>query len=191
MEQLAEELFAAQGYRGTSIHLIAARAQCSVGHLYNLYGSKLGLYRALMDVKLKSLAQLVQAAARDRVSGEEGLRSLLLRCLAFFENNTAFFRIYSDETGPRVWPSHAPTKEHQDVHRAILEQVAVYIRQAQEEGWIRAEVDPRVAAISILGMAKAHVTEWVLAGSTGSLVERGDRIWDLFWVGLGARRRTE
>jgi AcrR family transcriptional regulator len=58
----ARKEFASSGYNGTSADRIAARAGCTKGALYNHFGSKEGLFLALMEEQL--------AARIDQARGE-------------------------------------------------------------------------------------------------------------------------
>jgi TetR/AcrR family transcriptional regulator, fatty acid metabolism regulator protein len=185
VEREAERLFAVRGYRGTSIHLVAARCRCSVGHLYNLYGSKLDLYRALLETKMDRLGGVVESCLRADATSVERMAMLLDEVLRFFEANSAFFRIYAMETGVRLWRSNLPFVEHIGRwHADLLERVAGLVREGQAVGELRAGIDPILAAVSLIGMVKGHTTEWVLQGEEGSLVVRSRGILELCLRGL-------
>jgi AcrR family transcriptional regulator len=191
VRRVAEGLFAARGYRGTSIHLVAERAHCSVGQVYNLYENKRDLYLAILRFKMDSLRALVIQTMREEAAPREGLRLLLGRVLEFFQKNTAFFRIYADETGPGLGLSrdlHAHRSD--DWHSQTQEQLVSLIRQGQETGDFRADVAAHAMAVTLIGVTKAHVTEWVCAGGRDRLSDRAGVIWDLLLAGIGKRKDT-
>lgn len=188
IQRVAEELFANQGYRGTSIHLVAARAGCSVGHLYNLYENKLGLYRAIVEAKIQALAGLTDCALARDVPADQRLDWLLRQVLEFFEKNTSFFGIYMAETGPRLWQGNRPFTDRVSKWRGDgLEQVAQIIRQGQSSGCFRPEADARAAAVSLLGVVKAHVIDWIWTDAEGSLTDRAEVILDILTMGIGRK----
>jgi len=189
VERVAEALFADRGYRGTSIHLVAARSHCSVGHLYNLYGNKLGLYSALLEAKMDKLRDVVDQALAADAPARRRLSELVVMVLRFFEENSAFFRIYATETGIRLWRSNLPFIDRiGEWHDQVLARITALVQEGQEKGEFRTGIDPRLVAVSLIGMAKGHTTEWVLEGEEGSLLDRADGILNLSLDGLCIRR---
>jgi AcrR family transcriptional regulator len=85
--ELAEELFSERGYPGTSMAELARRAGVTKPVVYELFGSKEGLYRACVERSAARLAEVVVAA----VQGEEGpaakLRAGGLAFLRFAERH--------------------------------------------------------------------------------------------------------
>jgi AcrR family transcriptional regulator len=65
-------VFGEQGYDGTSIAEIGARAQIAKSVLYHYFGSKAGLYRTILEEDGKALLDAVAAAVPP--VGAEGLR---------------------------------------------------------------------------------------------------------------------
>ena len=70
--QVAEELFAHNGYRGTSVDDIAAAADISRSSLFWHFGSKEGLLRAVIETNLASWVRTISGAG----DGRRGLRAL-------------------------------------------------------------------------------------------------------------------
>ena len=185
VQRVAEQLFAARGYQETSIHVVAARSQCSVGHLYNLYGNKLGLYRAILETKMVQLRLGAEQAVAPPTPVRHRLGELLRSVLGYFEENSAFFRIYAIESGTRIPRSNSPRAAcFELLHDDPFGLVTRLLREGQDSGELRAEFDARLAAISLVGMIKEHATEWVLQREKGSLEARGKDILDLLLQGL-------
>lgn len=61
IEAVAHVLLEHQGYSGTSMQAIAKQAQASMQTLYNWYGDKLGLYRALVTRNAAEVRGLLEA----------------------------------------------------------------------------------------------------------------------------------
>ncbi|QFU76235.1 TetR/AcrR family transcriptional regulator [Halioglobus maricola] len=67
---VAEDLFARQGYEGTSLRQIAAGAGIQEPGLYNHFGSKQGLYESVLFRALNPMAE----AMSDQLNNAHGLR---------------------------------------------------------------------------------------------------------------------
>ena len=62
--ELAEKLFSERGYPGSSMDELARRAGVTKPVVYELFGSKDGLFRACLERSAERLAALVAAAVR-------------------------------------------------------------------------------------------------------------------------------
>lgn len=189
VERVAEHLFAARGYRGASMHLVAARAGCSVGHLYNLHGNKLGLYRAILESKMDELGGVVERAVEAEGTTRMRLERVLGQVLRFFQKNSAFFRIYAVETEASLRIGmHSLVERTAHRHASLLQKVADLVQEGQERGELRGGIDPTLVAISLIGMVKGHTNEWLLRGRAGSLLDQAAGILDLSFNGLLCRQ---
>ncbi|MEO0911695.1 MAG: TetR/AcrR family transcriptional regulator C-terminal domain-containing protein [Pseudomonadota bacterium] len=78
-EAIAEAAYALleeKGYTGTSMLAIARRARASNETLYNWYGDKLGLFRALVTRNTEAIKTALETAAKPGASTAETLASL-------------------------------------------------------------------------------------------------------------------
>jgi AcrR family transcriptional regulator len=80
LADLAEQLFAERGYAGASMDELARRAGVTKPVIYDLFGSKEGLYRACVERSAEHLRNAVFEAAQGEGEMEERLRA---GCLAF------------------------------------------------------------------------------------------------------------
>ena len=62
--ELAEELFAERGYAGTSMDELCRRAGVTKPVVYELFGSKDGLFRACLEGSASALAEVITDAVR-------------------------------------------------------------------------------------------------------------------------------
>lgn len=185
--RLAEAIFSRQGYRGTTIRAVAARARCSVGQIYKLYPSKLELYRALFLAKTEEINRRVEEVTKTHRGAIGNLREQMRTALAFFQEHRAFFRIYNLEVGSRLVQGKSPmanriSRFHEEAHRRVV----LVLQEGQREGTIRADLELETTAISLVAMVMGHAEEWTLKGSRDSLVDRVDPIFDLICRGLQA-----
>jgi AcrR family transcriptional regulator len=83
---LAEELFAERGYTGASMDELCRRAGVTKPVVYELFGSKDGLFRACLEASAAALAETVTAAVRAEDEPDAKLRA----------GGTAFLRFAAD-----------------------------------------------------------------------------------------------
>ena len=189
VEHLAEEIFAKRGYRGATIREVAVKAGCSVGQIYKLYPNKLELYRAIIDSKTGLLGSMAQQTLDSAASPEERLRRMVYLLLGFFQEHVTMFRILALETGPLLVRGNRHFLDRVDQWREqILDRTTETIRQGQQDGAFRPELDAQLTAVSFFSLLKGHTGEWVLR-MDGMLVDRADAILDLFFAGVRRGRR--
>src|SRR3954454_16227206 len=93
--ELAEHLFAEHGYGGASMDELARRAGVTKPVIYELFGSKDGLFEACLEGLAVRLAESIAAAARAEGDPEGRLRAGGLAFLRFAaENRVAYELLY-------------------------------------------------------------------------------------------------
>jgi AcrR family transcriptional regulator len=81
--ELAEELFSERGYQGASMDELARRAGVTKPVVYELFGSKDGLFRACLERSAERLATRIADAVRAETDPEARLRAGGLAFLRF------------------------------------------------------------------------------------------------------------
>ena len=85
--ELAEGLFTERGYQGASMDELARRAGVTKPVVYELFGSKDGLFRACLERSAERLATLVAEAVRAESEPEARVRAGGLAFLRFASDN--------------------------------------------------------------------------------------------------------
>jgi AcrR family transcriptional regulator len=85
--ELAEELFSERGYQGSSMDELARRAGVTKPVVYELFGSKDGLFRACLERSAARLATVVAEAVRAESEPEARVRAGGLAFLRFAADN--------------------------------------------------------------------------------------------------------
>lgn len=133
--------FAAHGYAGTRVDRIARRARVNKRMLYHYFGSKDGLFRAVLGRKLGERAAWITATPDDPAE-----------TLPYW-----FGLVYSEPEWIRLleWEalemgSGAVSRETERRHR--LQQAVELLRDRQARGHLRSDVDPRHLLLAMMGL---------------------------------------
>jgi len=164
---VATELFARQGYNGTTTRQIAAEAQVNEAIIFRLFESKEELYWAILERKSESRAYrqtltrhldgphdelskfsaIAEEILRRREEDPDLTRLLLFSSLENHKLSGKFFETYAAE---------------------YYETLAGYIRMRIKQGKFK-PVDPMIAARTFVGMVTYHSLVRVLFGRIAHL----------------------
>lgn len=152
--EAATTLFAAQGYEATSVQQVAEAAGVARATPSYFFGSKEGLWRAVLDAQNQAAIKVApEALARlsEHASAEAQVRALVDVYFEFLTAHPHFFRLVQ-------WSElqHNPTINALPSHwEAIERAVAAVAGVLTTTG--RADQDPKQLFMSILGMCNAHL----------------------------------
>lgn len=153
---IARDIFLRDGYAGASMSEISAQVGGSKGTLYAYFASKSDLFRAMLeDFLARHEAEVSGTIAGGGAPGEV-LRAFSERFLEVLlrSENLALMRLVYAEAGrfPEVGQAFY------DSGPANAEQhLAVYIRGAVEEGYLRADTDPVLAARQMILLSQGWI----------------------------------
>ena len=162
----AEHLIARHGYEGASLRDIGVRVGVSNATVLHHFGSKLALYRALLDRFALGLRGLVDSVAADpNEDAPAALVRFLDRFIAWTRENQNYCHIAFREFMDRV-----ALESHVDVHleAGILQRLAEIVRRGQGDGSFRMDVDVEALVVQMITTVwAAEVSSatfgWILA----------------------------
>ena len=171
--ELAEELFAERGYAGASMDELARRAGVTKPVVYELFGSKDGLFGACVDRSIERLAAEIAAAVRAETEPEARLRA----------GGIAFLRFAADN---RVaWDLMSMGGRFAEKARAVRSSQAELIRELMAE--MAAEgTDPRELEVAAHAVNAAYegVAHWMWEHPDVPIEQIADWVVDLLLPGL-------
>jgi AcrR family transcriptional regulator len=91
--EAAEEVFAERGFHTARIHDVAERARMAVGTIYNHFGQKEDVLRALIEERTADMLHTVSPAPSDPARFEDRLAVRLERLLAYVAKHKNFFSL--------------------------------------------------------------------------------------------------
>jgi AcrR family transcriptional regulator len=171
--ELAEALFAERGYAGASMDELARRAGVTKPVVYELFGSKDGLFAACVDRSIDRLAADISTAVRAQDDPEERLRAGGLAFIRFAAANRV------------AWDLMSMGGSFEQKARAVRSSQAELIRELMAE-MARDDVDQRELEVAAHAVNAAYegVAHWMWAHPDVPIEQIADWIADLLIPGL-------
>lgn len=133
--------FAAHGFAGARLARIAEAARANKERIYHYFGNK----EALFDATLRQTANRIEDA---EPFDAEDIASYVTAMLEFHRRNPELIRLLLAEADHRKRRG-LPHGKHRAKHYALRVRA---IRQAQRDGLIAADVDPRILLYLVLAL---------------------------------------
>ncbi|ULG70471.1 TetR/AcrR family transcriptional regulator [Marinobacterium sediminicola] len=187
----AREVFLEQGYDNASINDIMCRAGGSLSTLYRLFGSKLGLFEAMMmqtSNRVFAAFEAVECAAKRGDSPEQALKRyghlLLERVLS--PEAIGLYRLVSMDCSSER--EHIQSLFYAQGPKRINEKLSAYLQRQVEQGIMNIR-DTETAAFQFMEMVKGNFQLRALMGVSISKEEQDravDQAIELFLYGAMA-----
>ena len=176
-------VFAERGFELTSMDEVASRAGITKPIVYEHFGSKEGLYAAVVEREMDELVSAVSEALSTGTSRErwEGAVAVFL---TYVENEPAGFEVLTRE---------APLGVGRRGLTRVIDQLAERVGEAFNAGFRQAGYSPRLAPIyanSLLGMVTQVAVWWAEGGRGQSRDHVMRHVAALGWMGLRHLPRT-
>ena len=146
--------FAAHGVQGARVQAITDRAGVAAGTLYAHFKDKDTLFEELVQsgaqLVIENFRRLRESEATQEARDLRGIESVV----AFAEYYAGMFRLLLSRGS-----ADGVAREAMD---AVVENRASVLREGQEEGWVRPDLNPELAARAEVGAAY-HLIDWWLA----------------------------
>ena len=170
---LAEELFAERGYGGASMEELARRAGVTKPVVYELFGSKEGLFTACVDRTIERLASDISAAVRAETDPETRLRAGGLAFIRFAAGNRVTWELMS-MGGKFAEKARAVRSSQAELVRGLMAEMAT-------EG-----TDPRELEVAAHAVNAAYegVAHWMWDHPDVPIEQIADWIADVLMPGL-------
>jgi AcrR family transcriptional regulator len=171
--ELGEQLFAERGYGGTSMEELASRAGVTKPMVYELFGSKDGVFRACVDRAVGQMARSVAEAVRAEAEPEARVRAGGLAFLRFAADNRVAWDLMS--MGGQF------AQQAVDIRRGQAELIHELMLELAPEGVDERELEAAAWAVTAAYEGLAH---WMWEHPDVAAEEAGDWIVALLMPGL-------
>ncbi len=151
----AIRLFAHHGYGSTSMREVAEASGVTKPTLYYHFGSKEGLFRAIIEGRIEAFAAMVRATVTGDDPVVERLEQFLEAYLlgALEDIDTLRFMLTCSLPNPETPPNCRVIGRHLQ----NLEPLAELIREGIEAGELRSDLDVMGAVAALVGAANLHL----------------------------------
>jgi TetR/AcrR family transcriptional regulator, fatty acid metabolism regulator protein len=153
----AVRVFAAQGFEASRVGDVAREAGVAYGLVYHYFGSKDAVLEAVFREQWGRLLAAVALAEETGETAPEQLELVVKIVLRAWRDDPDLVRLLVRE----ITRSQHIQDELDEIGQAFasLERI---VRRGQEEGTLRPDLDPRVAAFMLYGAMEEVLTGWVL-----------------------------
>jgi TetR/AcrR family transcriptional regulator len=148
----AREAFAEKGLEGARVDDIAKRAGTNKQLLYHYFGSKDGLYSAVLEAVYQEIRDQEASLALSALPAEEAMRKLVEFSFDYLYKSPDFVRILADENaqyGRHLTSSSSVV----GINQPIIEMIRVTLERGIVDGVFRRGLDPLHVYLSIAGMS--------------------------------------
>ncbi len=180
----AAQIFAEQGYPGTTIAQIAKAAGVSEGSIYEHFNGKEDLFLAISTEKLSEVLPLIE----DHLFGVKGALNQLRKFIWVYVRHMMENRPYA-----RVALLHLKTSKtfmetaaYREVQR-FYGKITEIIEAGQKGGEIKPEINPHSARALVIGSVEHLVIRWLLKDCSYDLMAYLEEVYDLMEDALKAK----
>lgn len=138
-------LFAERGYDGASVRAITREARANLGGVTYYFGSKRGLYAAVLEQGLRPLAERVNAVAKSEGTGLDRMLGVVTAYFDHLAENRDLPGLLLQE----IAAGKQPPLIVQEIVRSLMAAIAGLQTQGKADGSIR-ECDPVLTAVSVV-----------------------------------------
>jgi TetR/AcrR family transcriptional regulator, fatty acid metabolism regulator protein len=155
----AIKVFARSGYHGARVSDIAREAGIAYGLVYHYFRNKEEILASAFEERWSGFLAVVDAIAAGPKSAPEKLHSLAALILNAYRRRPDWVKVLVLEI--QRSSRFAAPEQIRAVGR-LFEQVARIVREGQEKGELRVDVDPQVACVVLVGALDLVITSLVL-----------------------------
>lgn len=173
---------ARRGFYQTTVAMIAKRAGVADGTIYLYFANKEEVLFSLFDRAMRRFITEGNARLEDALDAPEKLRRITELHLGLVGQDRDLAIITQVEMRHSLHFMDQASRSQVGQYLEILGKV---VRQGQEEGCFRLDLDPVLAAKSIFGVLDEMATDWVLSRRNTRLESKVTPVTDFLLAGLG------
>ena len=186
----AELAFQENGVSRTSLAEIAKLAGVTRGAIYWHFDNKAALFDAMIQRVFDPLERMLQdLRLHDDENPVVALRNIAAYYLERVATDPQYVRVLEIAWHKCEYVGEMATirDNHLECGNRYLDLNETGFGLAQERGYLRADIDPRQAAVGFVALVDGLVVNWTLNSSQFPLAEYGPKCLDAYLDGLKAR----
>ncbi|MBI5604664.1 MAG: TetR/AcrR family transcriptional regulator [Deltaproteobacteria bacterium] len=179
--QAAIEVFSKSNFQNSSISEIAQKADIAEGTIYQYFKNKEDLFFSIPAQKTKEFCEELDLHLQGIHDAVSKIRKLIWYYLYFFKMNPDYARTLMLEM--RVSKSFIQSKTYGSL-KEFTDKVIEIIKEGQEEGIVRKDINLYLIRELVLGILEHRVTRWLLKEENYDLLENYSEVFDLIFNGI-------
>jgi AcrR family transcriptional regulator len=183
--QAALDLIAVYGLRRLSMGAVARRVGLVPSALYRHFKNKEEMLEAVLGLVRKKVLENIARVSAGAPSPLDQLERLLMLNAQMIREFQAIPRIVFSEG---VYGEHPERKRRAyEMIKGLLATLEQIIREGQQEGQIRNDLDARTLAVSFWGLMPPVVILWHISDGRFDVTKHAQKSWQLFRESIQAR----
>ena len=175
--EAAMNLIARRGFKGLSMAAIASRIGLVPSAIYRHFKSKDGVLDMMLDFIQERLLTNITIACEETSEPMERLQRILKRHVETLRENRAIPRIIFTED---VFSGNPKRKAKvYGIINGYLAGLNKIIRDGQEKGQIRSDMDSKTVALMFLGMIQPGAILWFLSDGKFDISKHSEKNWNI------------
>jgi len=187
-EQIVEaalSLIASHGVRRLSVAALARRVGLVPSALYRHFHSKQEILDAAMQLVQRRGLENLQEVCASTPNALVRLKLLLMRVIKMVRELQAMPRIIFSEGMSADHPDRK--RQAYGILKGFMAAIEGIMREGQERGEIRPDIDAKSLAVMFWGMLPAAVILWHVSDGEFDVTRHAERSWELFSEGIRAK----
>jgi TetR/AcrR family acrAB operon transcriptional repressor len=185
----ALSVFSRKGYQSTRLEDIAKEAEVTRGAIYHHFGSKAGLYIALMEDVSTALNRIIEDAMKAGGSFIDVYTNVIIQTLHELQTDRRTRQVLEllylrTCYGPELREVIEAQRQEEKGWVAFLAQS---MQKGINAGDLRADLDPVEAARAYISFQNGLITTWLRVPDLFSIEESAEALVEIFMKGLAAQ----
>ncbi len=181
----ALDLFVSRGYHNVSVHDVQKEANVSIGSIYNHFGGKEGIAKALYFHLLNEMEEMIDTVMRDHYSATRRCETIIRLLFEYTETRANIIAYIFHAKHTEFIPGESPICDS-----SPFAKMRGIVQQGMESGEFRS-TDPWVATASVFGGAIRMIQlrlDGVIQQPLGGFL---DEVLESAWQGMRVERASE
>lgn len=167
-----------KGIQGLTIKNLATSMEFTEAAVYRHFKSKANILTAIIELFKAQTTRIINEKKQSDEKSLGQLKNVFLRYSAIFTKNPAIVSVIFAE---EIFQNETSLREKlTEIIEANEQYFSQLIQQGQKAGEIRNDIDPTLAATSLLGSFRLTVKKWRLNGFAYSLQDETKRLTEYF-----------
>jgi len=186
--QAALEVFGSRDFQSAYISEIARKAKIAEGTIYFYFKNKEDLFFSIPAQKIEEFCEGLELHLQGIHDALGKLRKVIWFYLYFFKINPVYARVLMLEMSVSKRFSKAITFDRVEV---FTDKVLEILKEGQEEGLFRKDMDGCFVRDMLLAFLEYRVTRWLLNDKSYELLENYGEIGDFIFERIKSPRESE